>query len=133
MDMETSDDEEEDGQISKYEEQEERDRKLFDKANVKDEPVTLEDIEKCRLSRDSLEKFCMAPWFEDFVKGLFIDVHAQTSLLMRCMYAGAWVRYLIGQQDGQPVYRMCEVISEYRLVHAVCSVFILFKTLARIL
>jgi hypothetical protein len=28
-------------------------------------------------------------------------------------YTGAWVRYLIGQDEkGQPVYRICEVISE---------------------
>ncbi|KAI6002167.1 hypothetical protein EDD15DRAFT_1591562 [Pisolithus albus] len=93
MDMETSSDEEEDGQISKYEEEEERERKLYSKkSDPDDEPVTLSDLSTCRLTRDMLAKYCMAPWFEDYVKG-------------------AWVRYLIGNEDNQPVYRLCEVIN----------------------
>jgi RNA polymerase-associated protein RTF1 len=70
MDMETSEEEEEDGQISKLEEEEEKDRKMFSKTNPDEEPITIEDLEKCRLSRDMLAKFCMAPWFEDYVKGM---------------------------------------------------------------
>lgn len=93
MDMETSSDEEEDGQISKYEEEEERERKLYSKkSDPDDEPITLSDLGTCRLTRDMLAKYCMAPWFEDYVKG-------------------AWVRYLIGNEDNQPVYRLCEVIN----------------------
>jgi RNA polymerase-associated protein RTF1 len=34
----------------------------------------------------------MAPWFEDYVKG-------------------GWVRYLIGQENNEPVYRLCEVTN----------------------
>lgn len=63
-------DEEEDGQISKFEEEEEKDRKLFNKNNPDDEPITCEDLEKCRLTRDMLAKFCMTSWFEDYVKGM---------------------------------------------------------------
>ena len=45
MDMETSDEEEEDGQITKYDEEEERDRKLFGKATPEEEaPITVEDL-----------------------------------------------------------------------------------------
>ncbi|CCM01841.1 uncharacterized protein FIBRA_03911 [Fibroporia radiculosa] len=93
VDMEMSDDEEEDGQISKYEEQEEKDRRLydkFDKSKSDDEPATLEDLEKCQLSRDMLARFSMAPWFEEAVKG-------------------GWVRFLIGMENGEGVYRICEV------------------------
>lgn len=70
MEMETSSGEEEDGQITKYEEEEERERKLYSKQpDADDEPMTLEALVKCRLSRDMLAKYCMAPWFEDYVKG----------------------------------------------------------------
>ncbi|KAF8240544.1 plus-3-domain-containing protein [Tricholoma matsutake] len=93
MDMEISDDESEDGQISKYEQEEEKDRKLFKKApSPVDEPVTMEVLEKCRLTRDMLARYCMAPWFQDYVQM-------------------AWVRYLIGTEDGEPVYRICEVLN----------------------
>lgn len=93
MDMETSSGEEEDGQITKYEEEEERERKLYSKqSDPDDEPVALSDLSACRLTRDMLAKYCMAPWFEDYVKG-------------------AWVRYLIGNEDNEPVYRLCEVIN----------------------
>jgi RNA polymerase-associated protein RTF1 len=93
MDMDTSSGEEEDGQITKYEEEEEKDRKLFSKQpNPDDEPITLGDLSSCRLTRDMLAKHCMAPWFEDYVKG-------------------GWVRYLIGQERNEPVYRLCEVTN----------------------
>jgi len=93
MDMEISDDESEDGQISKYEQEEEKDRKLFKKASSPvDEPATMDGLEKCRLTRDKLAKYCMAPWFQDYVQM-------------------AWVRYLIGTEDGQPVYRICEIMN----------------------
>ncbi|TFK52972.1 plus-3-domain-containing protein [Heliocybe sulcata] len=91
-DMEMSSEEDEEGIITKEEQQEERDRKYFDQKHPDDEPITLEDLEKCRLSRDLLAKHYLAPWFEDYVKG-------------------AWVRYLIGDQGGQPIYRICEIIN----------------------
>ncbi|KAL4076824.1 hypothetical protein V8B97DRAFT_1504104 [Scleroderma yunnanense] len=92
MEMETSSGEEEDGQITKYDE-EERERKLFSKQpEPDDEPMNLESLTKCRLTRDMLAKYCMAPWFEDYVKG-------------------GWVRYLIGNENNEPVYRLCEIIN----------------------
>ncbi|GBE89807.1 RNA polymerase-associated protein [Sparassis crispa] len=93
VDMEMSDEEEEEeGMISKYEELEEKERKMYDKHKSEDEVATIFDLEKCRLSRDMLAKQCMNPWFEEYVKG-------------------AYVRYLIGQKNGQPVYRVCEIAS----------------------
>ncbi|KAG6834706.1 hypothetical protein H0H93_007894 [Arthromyces matolae] len=93
MDMEISDDESEDGQISKFEQEEEKDRKMFNKPpSPTDQPATLDDLEKCRLSRDMLAKHCLAPWFQDYVQN-------------------GWVRYLIGQENGQPVYRICQVAN----------------------
>ncbi|KAH8100443.1 hypothetical protein DFH11DRAFT_1525198, partial [Phellopilus nigrolimitatus] len=92
MDMEMSSEDEEDGQISKLEQQEERESCLLNKAKPEDEDLTLEDLEKCRLSRNKLVKYALMPWFEDFVKG-------------------SWVRYLIGADQGQPVYRICEIAN----------------------
>ncbi|KZT63477.1 hypothetical protein DAEQUDRAFT_719369 [Daedalea quercina L-15889] len=98
-DMEISDEEEEDGQISKFEEEEERDRRLYDKLHpekekvVEDDSITLEDLEKVRLSRDMVARLSATPWFEETVKG-------------------AWVRYLNGSRDGQPTYRIFEVTGE---------------------
>ncbi|TFY72575.1 hypothetical protein EVG20_g443 [Dentipellis fragilis] len=91
MDMETSSGEEEDGQISKFEQEEEKELKLLGKAHPDDEKMTVEDLQKATLTRDLLSKHCLAPWFEDYVKG-------------------AWVRYLIGQDtNNQPIYRICEI------------------------
>ncbi|KNZ72520.1 RNA polymerase-associated protein [Termitomyces sp. J132] len=88
-----SDDESEDGQISKYEQEEEKERKMFSKPVFPDDqPAAIEDLEKCRLTRDLLAKHCMAPWFPDYVQN-------------------AWVRYLIGQENGQPVYRICQIAN----------------------
>ncbi|KAG1778705.1 hypothetical protein EV702DRAFT_1091252 [Suillus placidus] len=91
-DMDMSSGEEEDGQITRYEEEEEKDRKRFSRQiDPADEPSSLEDLMGCRLTRDQLAKYCMAPWFEDYVKG-------------------GWVRYLVGQDEkDQPQYRICEI------------------------
>ena len=97
--MDISDEEEEDGQISRFEEEEERDRRLYDRLHpekekfVEDDTITLEDLEKVRLSRDMVARLSATPWFEETVKG-------------------AWIRYLNGSKDGQPTYRMFEVIGE---------------------
>jgi RNA polymerase-associated protein RTF1 len=115
MDMEISDDESEDGQISKYEQEEEKDRKLFKKApSPVDEPVTMEELEKCRLTRDMLAKYCMAPWFQDYVQSMLL-AHS-FNLYLHFGHIAAWVRYLIGQEDGLPVYRICEILSAFWLL-----------------
>src|ERR1700729_1826211 len=71
MDMETDSEDEEDGQISKYDEEQEKGRKRYGTPEPDEEPVALEDLNKCRLTRTLLAKHCMAPWFEDYVKGMF--------------------------------------------------------------
>ncbi|KAJ3553338.1 hypothetical protein NM688_g3667 [Phlebia brevispora] len=90
MDMGSSDDEEEDGQISKFEEEDEQDRRH--KTSADDEPTTADDLDMVRVSRDMIVKYCFAPWFGEFIKG-------------------AWVRYLVGQDGSTPVYRACEVVE----------------------
>ena len=70
MEMETSDDEAEDGQITKVEQEEEKERKLFGMTHPNDEPMTLEDLNKARLTRDFLAKHFLNPWFEEYVKGI---------------------------------------------------------------
>jgi len=97
MDMEISDEESEDGQITKYDEEEEKERRLLEKLNSaprkaeeEDHPAEIADLEKCRLTRDSLAKYCLAPWFQEYVQGAF-------------------VRYLIGGAEDNVVYRICEI------------------------
>lgn len=101
QDMDISDEESEDGQFTRSDHEEERERRLLGastKQHKEDEedktPASLEDFNtNCRLTRDLAAKWCLAPWFKDYVKG-------------------TWVRYLIGNEsDSSPVYRMCEVQS----------------------
>jgi RNA polymerase-associated protein RTF1 len=84
MEMETSSEEEEDGQISKLEEEEEKYK--TNTKNPEDEPVTMEDLRKCWLARDVLVKHCMAPWFEDFVKGLLSYPTLLSSFIWPMLY-----------------------------------------------
>ncbi|KAF9161976.1 RNA polymerase-associated protein rtf1 [Actinomortierella ambigua] len=56
------------------------------------EPATLQDLNDIRLGRDKLEKWCFHPFFKDTVTGCF-------------------VRLLVGERGGRPVYRACEVIG----------------------
>lgn len=129
MEMETDSEDEEDGQITKHDEEEEKDRKRFGKVEPSDdEPVTMEDIMKCRLTRTMLAKYCMSPWFEDYIKGMpcfrlsvGVDAHG-------CQ--GAWVRYLIGQENGVGIYRVCEITSTcFAPQHLVFCMFNLFEDL----
>ncbi|KIP10772.1 hypothetical protein PHLGIDRAFT_100587 [Phlebiopsis gigantea 11061_1 CR5-6] len=94
MEMETSDEEEEDGQISKFDEFDDQDRRSASKANTDDKPAELHDLQSIALTRDTIVKHYLAPWFEDLVKG-------------------AWVRYCIGTEDHStiPVYRACEIVE----------------------
>jgi len=69
MEMETSDEEAEDGQITKFEQEEEKERKLLGMTVTNDEPMNIVDLNKVRLTRDALAKHFLAPWFEDYVKG----------------------------------------------------------------
>lgn len=69
MEMETSDEEAEDGQITKFEQEEEKERKLLGMTVQNDEPMTITDLNKVRLTRDVLAKHFLAPWFKDYVKG----------------------------------------------------------------
>lgn len=72
MDMEISDGESEDGQITKFEQEEEKVERIFNKpTSTGTQPITMEDLERCRLSRNQLIKFAPTPWFEDYVKGPF--------------------------------------------------------------
>ncbi|KZT51898.1 plus-3-domain-containing protein [Calocera cornea HHB12733] len=86
-DMEESDEEEE-GQVHKWEQQDDR----RDASPRKDEQkVEKQDLEMIRLSRDTIEKWCLMPEFATLA-------------------TGCWVRFLVGLgDDGQPVYRVCQI------------------------
>ncbi|KAF8608542.1 plus-3-domain-containing protein [Ceratobasidium sp. AG-I] len=63
------------------------------KKEEKEEPVTIADFHKARLTREQLGKFCHVNWFQELVQG-------------------AYVRYLIGNDDaGAPIYRVCEIVD----------------------
>ncbi|KAJ7594195.1 hypothetical protein C8J56DRAFT_1012516 [Mycena floridula] len=81
MEMET-DDEDEDGQVGPDDQEQEK----------SEGPVTIEDLSKVWVSRDFLIKHWAKPWFDTLVDG-------------------AWVRYLIGQEGGRPIYRICEIVT----------------------
>ena len=117
MDMETDEDEE-DGQITKFEEQEERERRLYgDKSAPEDEPATLDDLSRIRLTRDMVARFCTRSWFEDFMIGRLID------LVLICnsfSASGAWVRYLIGNdENANPIYRVCEIAGMFLCLYSI--------------
>jgi len=114
--MDISSDESEDGIITRDEQQEERDRRLLGLSSsnsrvrpnlpeptdprltpFQDDPenqtlATLEDFNRCRLTRDLAEKWCLHPWFKEYV-------------------VGSWVRYLVGSDGNTPVYRICEIVD----------------------
>jgi RNA polymerase-associated protein RTF1 len=81
MEMETAD-EEEDGQITKVEQEEEKERKLLGMALPNDGPMTMEDLNKVRLTRDALAKHFLAPWFEDYIKGIISTTLWPVSLII---------------------------------------------------
>jgi RNA polymerase-associated protein RTF1 len=64
MEIETSDEEVEDGEITKFEQELEKKRKFLGIV-----PMTIADLNKVRLTRDALAEHFLAPWFEDYVKG----------------------------------------------------------------
>lgn len=122
MDMETDSEDEEDGQISKYEEEEEKDRKRFGKTEPDDEPITLDDLNKCRLTRTLLAKHCMAPWFEDFVKGMFCSTAQLTTFCLPAQrgvgtishWRRKWPTCLPHMRDNQCVVSLtlCAIVVE---------------------
>ncbi|KAF9030347.1 hypothetical protein BDZ89DRAFT_985499 [Hymenopellis radicata] len=57
-----------------------------------EESASLADLNRCRVTRDMIVKHFLAPWFEDYI-------------------TNAWVRYCIGLEGTENVYRICEVSS----------------------
>jgi hypothetical protein len=60
--------EEEDGEINKDEQLEERVRNTFDKVEP-EEQIVIADVQSVLLTRDKLAKHYGHSWFEDYVKG----------------------------------------------------------------
>ncbi|EJU03942.1 plus-3-domain-containing protein [Dacryopinax primogenitus] len=90
-DMEESDEEEE-GQVTRWDEEEQK-RQGRDSKDEKEKKLEKEDLEKVRLGRDLIEKWCCMPKFEDLVKD-------------------CWIRFLVGPGDkGQNVYRVCQIVG----------------------
>ena len=115
MEMETSDDEAEDGQITKFEQEEEKERKLLGMTATNDEPMTLADLNKVRLTRDALAKHFLAPWFEDYTKGtasaVFFFLPLPDGSRQELMSVTLWertsivsMRYLVRDSLAHPLY-----------------------------
>lgn len=70
-DMEMSSEDEEDGQISKREQKEERESRLINKEKPSQEELisTMSQLEMLRLPRSQLAKYARMPWFEEYAKG----------------------------------------------------------------
>lgn len=100
----------EEGQLDQYESSNKRSSVKAGKKNVGADVAGPADIRSVTVTRTKLAEFCLAPWFESWVKG---------SSLLHCGFwrepradgatTGAWVRYLIGSNTGENVYRLCQV------------------------
>jgi hypothetical protein len=66
-DMDISSDEE-DGEINKDEQLEERVRNTFEKS-LPQEKITIADVQAILLTRDLIAKHYVRPWFDDYIKG----------------------------------------------------------------
>lgn len=104
MEMETSDDEAEDGQITKFEQEEEKERKLLGMTVTNNEPMAIADLNKVRLTRDALAKHFLAPWFEDYIKGTANAV------------------FLLPSLNGSRQERMCVTLWEWTNIVSMRSV-----------
>lgn len=62
------------------------------------------------MTRAKLAEFCAAPWFGEWVTGAFGLFESEGGEELS-RNAGAWVRYLIGEdkETREPVYRLCQV------------------------
>ena len=76
-DMEMSSEDEEDGQISKREQEEERESRLINKEKApQEEPIsTMSQLQSLCLPRSKLAKYARMPWFEEYVKGMLCEAN----------------------------------------------------------
>ena len=61
--------EDEEGEINKDAQLEERVRKYHDKKEEVSEEATVEDLKKVVITRGDIVKYCDMPWFESYLKG----------------------------------------------------------------
>jgi len=128
--MEISDGESEDGQITKFEQEEEKAERIFNKpASTESQPITKEDLEKCRLSRNQLLKFALTPWFEDYVKGSLSQSLSLTPNSWICRRMGTILGWKRRKKEGKRISNLRN--SEYviNLISVVSPHLSLFKTL----
>ena len=69
-----------------------------------DEPMTLADLNKVRLTRDALAKHFLMPWFEDYTKGT------------------ASAAFFLPLLDGSRQERMCVTLWEWTSIVSMRSV-----------
>jgi RNA polymerase-associated protein RTF1 len=68
-DMDVSSSSDEDGLIPRFEQEEDRDRRLYGRPSSSDDALNISDLERVRLSRKDVVGASIKPWFEDYVKG----------------------------------------------------------------
>jgi len=117
---------EEDGGVSRYSEDEAERR-----TKKASEQIELHDLERARLSRGDLASKVDNPAFEEYVTGESFFLSSLSSFSFETKDAsesdlsssplcfdlkGGFVRYVVGPGDqGQPVYRVFEVVGEFCL------------------
>ena len=82
--MEMSSDEDEDGQISKQDQQDERTARLLDLNKKDEDEALLVDFNRARLPRDALIKYHRRPWFPEYARGKLVAVFL-TGLCFMCL------------------------------------------------
>ena len=99
--METGTSDEEEGQVTKR-----------DPSPNVDAPATLEELNKCRVTRDKIVRYFLAPWFQEYIQRKLLS-HLTPRLLMSL---DGWVRYCIGADNQKNIYRACQVISQSNVI-----------------
>ena len=90
-----SDDDEEDGQISRLEQDEEREQRLLNKLQPDEDPLaSSDDIISCQLKRDDLVTYSNRKWFEDYVKGTISAIPLSTGTLIAISKVAGFVTLL---------------------------------------
>lgn len=109
--MEMSSEDEEDGQISRHQQEEEKDESPPKETEKDSSVASVRDMENIRVSRDMLVQYAYMPWFEDFAKGI-VPSPNHSFFLITNILKGSWVRYLNARDENKnQVYRMCEIVG----------------------
>jgi RNA polymerase-associated protein RTF1 len=81
MDMEMSDDEDEEGQINRFDLDDDKDKRSFDRSKSNDGPIAVEDLMKAQLTRDVIARLWGRPYFDKVLQGKYCGQDVQSGLI----------------------------------------------------